>query len=214
MMNMAQERRALERMARRRWIQEVARGVFAQNGFAGSSIEQIAKAAQLSVGSIYLHFRSKDDLCVSLIEEAMSRFDVQMSELREHASVPLRLHGALELLIEWARRNEDARVLRLLAEPRIRTQLSDEVRLVVARGTSRIKEHLTGCVSDGVASGLYRSVEASEVAELLWSMLLGCLDSHGIQASLGEEPTPLATRAWKGFALIEQALLATTRAAA
>src|SRR5262245_5270882 len=103
-MNMAQERRASERSARRRWIQEVARGVFAQHGFAGSSIEQIAKAAQLSVGSIYLHFRSKDDLCVSLVEDALTRFDVEMSELRERASVPLRLSGAWELLIEWARR--------------------------------------------------------------------------------------------------------------
>jgi TetR/AcrR family transcriptional regulator len=211
---MAQERRASDRMARRRWIQEVARGVFAQHGFSGSSIEQIARAAQLSVGSIYLHFRSKDDLCVSLIEEALARFDVEMSALRVRVSVPLRLHGAWELLIEWARRGQDARVLRLLAEPRIRAQLSEEVLEAVARGTSRIKDHLEGCVSDGVASGLYRPVEAREVAELLWSMLLGCLDSCGIQASLGEEPTPLATRAWKSFALIEQALLATTRATA
>lgn len=213
-MNMAQERRASERSARRRWIQEVARGVFAQHGFAGSSIEQIAKAAQLSVGSIYLHFRSKDDLCVSLVEDALTRFDVEMSELRARATVPLRLWGAWELLIEWASRGEDARVLRLLAEPRIRTLLSDEVLAAVARGTSRIKDHLEGCVRDGVESGLYRPVEAREVADLLWSMLLGCLESSGIQASLGEEPTPVETRAWKGFSFIEQALLATSRAAA
>jgi TetR/AcrR family transcriptional regulator len=213
-MNMAQERRAFERVARRRWIQEVARGVFAQNGFAGSSIEQIAKAAQLSVGSIYLHFRSKDDLCVSLVEEALTRFDVEMSELRERGKVAMRLSGAWGLLIEWAGRGEDARVLRLLSEPRIRRQLSDEVLAAVSRGTSRIKEHLAGCVEDGVASGLYRPVEARDVAELLWSMLLGSLDSCGIQASLGEEPTPLATRAWQGFALIEHALVSSARAAA
>ncbi len=213
-MNMAQERRATEKMARRRWIQEVARGVFAQHGFSKSSIEQIARAAQLSVGSIYLHFRSKDDLCVSLIEEALARFDVEMSTLREGVSVPLRLHGAWELLIEWASRGEDARVLRLLSEPRIRTQLSEEVLAAVSCGTARILDHLAGCVSDGVASGLYRAVESREVAELLWSMLLGCMDSCGIQASLGEEPMPLATRAGKGFAFIEQALLATARAAA
>lgn len=213
-MNMAQERRAFERVARRRWIQEVARGVFAQHGFAGSSIEQIAKAAQLSVGSIYLHFRSKDDLCVSLIEEVLTRFDVEMSELRERGKVASRLSGAWGLLIDWAGRGEDARVLRLLAEPRIRTQLSEEVLAAVSRGTSRIKEHLAGCVEDGVNGGLYRAVEAKAVAELLWSMLLGSMDSCGIQASLGEEPTPLATRAWQSFALIEHSLLHNARAAA
>ncbi|NJO24354.1 MAG: 23S rRNA (adenine(2030)-N(6))-methyltransferase RlmJ [Sphingomonadales bacterium] len=73
-MTNVQARRESHRVARRQWIQEVARGVFAEHGFDGSSIEQIARAAHLSVGSIYLYFRSKDDLCVSLIEDALTRF--------------------------------------------------------------------------------------------------------------------------------------------
>src|SRR5687768_1340637 len=73
-MTNAQERKAQERQARRRRIQEAARTVFAERGYAGASIELIARAAQLSVGAIYLYFRSKEDLYVSLIEDTLTVF--------------------------------------------------------------------------------------------------------------------------------------------
>ena len=74
-MTNAQERKAQERQARRRRIQEAARSVFSERGYAGASIELIARAAQLSVGAIYLYFRSKEDLYVSLIEDARRDVD-------------------------------------------------------------------------------------------------------------------------------------------
>ena len=54
--------------------------------------ELIARAAQLSVGAIYLYFRSKEDLYVSLIEDALTVFDVEMGQVREHTEVGKRLH--------------------------------------------------------------------------------------------------------------------------
>ena len=90
-MTNAQERKAQERQARRRRIQEAARSVFAERGYQGASIELIARAAQLSVGAIYLYFRSKEDLYVSLIEDAMTVFDVEMAQVREHSEVGKRL---------------------------------------------------------------------------------------------------------------------------
>jgi len=92
-MTNAQERKAQERLARRRRIQEAARTVFAERGYAGASIELIARAAQLSVGAIYLYFRSKEDLYVSLIEDALTTFDVEMSQLREQSAASARLRG-------------------------------------------------------------------------------------------------------------------------
>src|SRR5580704_11172391 len=89
-MTNAQERKAQERQARRRRIQEAARSVFSERGYAGASIELIARAAQLSVGAIYLYFRSKEDLYVSLIEDALTVFDVEMGQIREHTEVSKR----------------------------------------------------------------------------------------------------------------------------
>src|SRR5262252_9907248 len=101
-MTNAQERKAQERQARRRRIQEAARTVFAERGYAGASIELIARAAQLSVGAIYLYFRSKEDLYVSLVEDALTVFDVEMGQVREHVEVARRLRETWSLLVRWA----------------------------------------------------------------------------------------------------------------
>ena len=90
-MTNAQERKAQERQARRRRIQEAARTVFAERGYTGASIELIARAAQLSVGAIYLYFRSKEDLYTSLIEDTLTVFDVEMAQVREGVETSKRL---------------------------------------------------------------------------------------------------------------------------
>ena len=142
-MTNAQERKAQERLARRRRIQEAARTVFAERGYAGASIELIARAAQLSVGAIYLYFRSKEDLYVSLVEDALTVFDVEMGQVREQAEVARRLRDTWSILVRWAERDtEGPRILRLLAQPAIRPQLSDEVVTAVSAGIARIQDHI------------------------------------------------------------------------
>ena len=83
-MTTAHERKQQERHARRRRIQRAARSVFAEKGYAKTSIEQIAREASLSVGAIYLYFRSKEDLYISLLEETLELFDAG------HVPLPLR----------------------------------------------------------------------------------------------------------------------------
>jgi AcrR family transcriptional regulator len=67
----AQDRKRQEREARRHRIQDAARPVFFDRGFARASIEDIAKQAQLSVGAIYLYFKSKEDLYLSILERSL-----------------------------------------------------------------------------------------------------------------------------------------------
>jgi AcrR family transcriptional regulator len=206
-MTNAQERKAQERQARRRRIQEAARTVFTEKGYGGASIELIARAAQLSVGAIYLYFRSKEDLYVSLVEDTMTVFDVEMGRVREDVEVSGRLHATWDLLVKWAERDaEGPRILRLLAQPAIRPQLSDEVVVAVQAGISRIQDHMGACVADGIHAGLYRQVNAREIADLAWSVLLGSLDAAEMHASLGLPTEPLATRTDRALSLIESAL--------
>jgi AcrR family transcriptional regulator len=206
-MTNAQERKAQERQARRRRIQEAARTVFSERGYAGASIELIARAAQLSVGAIYLYFRSKEDLYVSLIEDTLTVFDVDMAQIRETTEVPRRLRETWSLLVRWAEKDaEGPRILRLLAQPAIRPQLSDEVVAAVSAGIGRIQDHIGACVADGIHAGLYRQVNAREIAELTWSVLLGSLDAAEMQTNLGLESEPLVSRTDRALGLIESAL--------
>lgn len=206
-MTNAQERKAQERQARRRRIQEAARTVFTERGYAGASIELIARAAQLSVGAIYLYFRSKEDLYVSLVEDTLTVFDVEMAQVREHVSVSNRLRETWSILVRWAERDaEGPRILRLLAQPAIRPQLSDEVVSAVSTGIARIQDHIGACVADGIHAGMYRQVNAREIADLAWSALLGSLDAAEMHANIGLGSDPLGVRAERALQLIESAL--------
>ena len=206
-MTNAQERKAQERQARRRRIQEAARTVFTEKGYAGASIELIARAAQLSVGAIYLYFRSKEDLYVSLVEDTLMAFDVEMGRVREDVEVSTRFRATWDVLVKWAERDaEGPRILRLLAQPAIRPQLSDEVVAAVSTGIGHIQNHMGACITDGIHAGLYRQVNAREIADLAWSVLLGSLDAAEMHASLGLPTEPLATRTDRALSLIESAL--------
>jgi AcrR family transcriptional regulator len=206
-MTNAQERKAQERQARRRRIQESARTVFTERGYAGASIELIARAAQLSVGAIYLYFRSKEDLYVSLIEDTLTVFDVEMGQIREQAEVSARLRETWNILVRWAEKDaEGPRILRLLAQPAIRPQLSDEVVAAVSTGISRVQDHIGACVADGIHAGIYRQVNARELADLAWSVLLGSLDTAEMHVNVGLASEPLVTRTDRALAVIETAL--------
>lgn len=206
-MTNAQERKAQERQARRRRIQEAARTVFAERGYAGASIELIARAAQLSVGAIYLYFRSKEDLYVSLVEDTLVVFDAEMAQVREQSDVSKRLRETWNILVRWAEKDaEGPRILRLLAQPAIRPQLSDEVVAAVSTGIARIQDHLGACVADGIHGGIYRQVNAREIADLAWSVLLGSLDAAEMHANVGLPTEVLAVRTDRALALIESAL--------
>ncbi|MGE0395607.1 MAG: TetR/AcrR family transcriptional regulator [Kofleriaceae bacterium] len=206
-MTNAQERKAQERQARRRRIQEAARTVFSERGYAGASIELIARAAQLSVGAIYLYFRSKEDLYVSLIEDTLTVFDVEMAQVREQAEVGRRLRETWSILVRWAEKDaEGPRILRLLAQPAVRPQLSDEVVATVSAGIGRIQDHIGACIADGIHAGIYRQVNAREIADLAWSVLLGSLDAAEMTSNLGLAAEALSVRTDRALGLIESAL--------
>jgi AcrR family transcriptional regulator len=186
-MTTAQERKQQERTARRRRIQRAARTVFAEKGYAKTSIEQIAREASLSVGAIYLYFRSKEDLYVSLLEETLDLFDTELRQIRARSEVsaPERLRNAWSFLTQWASTDVEAsRVLRLISQPNVRSQLSDEVVESVGKGLAQVREHLGAIVQDGMASGQYRRGAAQPVVDLFWCLLLGVLESNDARNNL------------------------------
>lgn len=57
--------------AKRERILQAAIRIFSQKGFFNSRISEIARAAGVADGTIYLYFKNKDDLLISLFEEKM-----------------------------------------------------------------------------------------------------------------------------------------------
>lgn len=53
-------------------ILRAATKVFAQNGFFQSQVADVARVAGVAAGTVYLYFKGKDDLLVSIFERSMS----------------------------------------------------------------------------------------------------------------------------------------------
>lgn len=52
-------------------ILEAATATFAKRGFFGSQVADIAKAAGIAAGTVYLYFRSKDEILTSIFDRTM-----------------------------------------------------------------------------------------------------------------------------------------------
>src|SRR5438445_2224829 len=56
---------------KREAILRAATDVFASRGFFNAQVADVARAAGIAAGTVYLYFRSKDDLLVSIFERTM-----------------------------------------------------------------------------------------------------------------------------------------------
>jgi AcrR family transcriptional regulator len=208
-MTTAQQRKQQERQARRRRIQRAAREVFAEKGYAKTSIEQVARQASLSVGAIYLYFRSKEDLYVSLLEETFEVFEAEMRQLRGRTDLHSgdRLQSAWLFLSQWAVADvEGTRMLRLVSQTGVRKQLSDEVAAAAKAGLEMLRDSLAATIQDGIDGGTYRSVDARDTADLLWSIFLGLLDSNDGRLNLEIQGASFTESSRAALALLEGSL--------
>ncbi len=202
-MTTAQERRQQERQARRRRIQEAAREVFAAKGYAKTSIEQVARQASLSVGAIYLYFRSKEDLYVSLLEETLLTIDGELKTIRSSGN-PQGLKAAWNYLFQWATADvEGTRILRLISQPGVRKQLSDQVAEATSSGLGRLREHFGALIAEGVSKDRYHSISPGESADIIWSLFLGVLQSSDARTNLSISGATLEESAATAFRTIE-----------
>lgn len=64
---------------KRERILSSAMRIFASKGFYGAKVADIAEDAGVADGTIYLYFRSKDDILISLFEEQMERVNAELA---------------------------------------------------------------------------------------------------------------------------------------
>ena len=62
-------RRQREKEKRYTTILNVAESLFAKNGYHQTTLEHIADAAEVSVGTVYFYFKNKEDLLITLMQK-------------------------------------------------------------------------------------------------------------------------------------------------
>ena len=171
-----------DRAAKRERILDAAERVFAQRGFYAAKVTDIAKEAGVADGTIYLYFKNKDDLLITLFESRMERVNQILADAI--ASVP----GPRDQLRAFV-----YAYLALIADqPTAAEVLTIELR----QSTKFMREYsphrfgellrlLAGVITRGQAAGeLSTMVPAPHAAR----MIFGMLDEMALAWLLGRAP--------------------------
>jgi TetR/AcrR family fatty acid metabolism transcriptional regulator len=96
-------------------IMNAAITAFAQNGYHQATMAAVAREAGVAAGTIYLYFKSKDDLLISIFEEKVQGFiDEFHSQLVQEESAEIKLRKLVQLhLFEMQNRPDLAAVFQL-----------------------------------------------------------------------------------------------------
>lgn len=147
-------------------IVDAALQLFVERGFAGTRMEEIAKRAGVTKGTLYLYFPGKEDLFRAVVHESILP-SLEMGErlVAEHTGSARELFRAM--VRRWWELMSEPRRLSLpklvLAEASNFPELAEEyVRQVVHR-TRRL---FASVIERGIASGEFREVDARIAAKL------------------------------------------------
>jgi TetR/AcrR family fatty acid metabolism transcriptional regulator len=79
----------VQRIQKRHLITDAAISVFAEKGFRSARVSDVARVAGVADGTIYLYFRNKEDLLLSIFEEKMGELIGDLRDILEGVDCPL-----------------------------------------------------------------------------------------------------------------------------
>lgn len=165
---------------KRERILKAAIEVFAAKGFYATRVSEIAKAAGVADGTIYLYFKNKDDVLVSIFEDRIGRLlEVLREEAARAESVEDRIRRVVELQLGLL---EGQRDLAEVVTVNLR-QSSSLLKQYAAPLFTEYLEVIAGIIRDGQKEGALRhDVNPRIVARGLW----GALDGIALTWALGD----------------------------
>jgi AcrR family transcriptional regulator len=167
----------------------------------------VAKEASLSVGAIYLYFRSKEDLYVSLLEDTLELLSTELTAIVDSEGSD-KLGRAWKFLCTWAQNDTEAtRILRLCSQPNVRGQLSDEVTDAIRLGFQKVRGRLAAMVEAGESKS-NGAAEASpeSVADVIWALFVGLLQATDAKRNFELGGADLAELSQTGLAVLASSL--------
>ena len=99
---------------RKRLIVAAAQRVFARKGYRSASMREIAEEAGVAKGSIYLHFKSKDELALAAVADVYDRIRRRMAELEAEEGLTPRERFVRQLEEQLATGSDNAEWIRRL----------------------------------------------------------------------------------------------------
>ena len=189
--------------ARRQAIVKAAMGVFAQHGFDAATTDDIARAAGLSKGGLYWHFKSKDDILAAIL---MQLFDQELGVLQglvaTDGAVAPRLHQLVAQGVAAVLQLEQ--LLPVMLEFYALAARKSDVRQFLQQYYQRYHRLLALLFAQGFASGefYHGTAEAAAVS------LIAQLEGLGLLWAIVPELVRLADQSESAVDLLLRGLMA------
>ena len=170
-------------------ILKAAIKVFAKNGFYATRVSEIAKAAGVADGTIYLYVKNKDDVLITIFEEGIEQL---LAILRGVAESDDAFEDRIRRIIELQ--------LGLLEEQR---DLAEVITVNLRQSSRLLKQYaaplfmqyievIAGVIRDGQKEGAFRTDLNPRVVA---RSLFGALDAILLTWALGEGDAPALRKA-------------------
>jgi TetR/AcrR family fatty acid metabolism transcriptional regulator len=167
-------------------ILDAATKVFAKHGFFASQVADVAKGAGVAAGTVYLYFKSKDDLLLSLFERTMSgaiadgRAALTTLDTLDHPATPReRLRHIAHVHLARLGRDRNLAVV-------FQIELRQSTKFMARLSTSSLRDYLgilRDVIVDGQRDGSFR---ADINPTLAAKVIFGALDEMATNWILSE----------------------------
>lgn len=178
----------------RKRILDAAIRVFSEHGYAKASMRTIAKAADISIGGLYLYFRNKEDLYLTLMKSRMGDFaDKTMESVKDINDPAEAVSIFIAMSLNYAKKHRE---LILVQGREHGFTFGLEMKRKFFRRQRRLIEDI---IRNGIKSGQFRNVNAQEAAKIIFSVIRGFVMSMMIEADALFSPEECSNLILKGL---------------
>ncbi|SCZ59993.1 TetR/AcrR family transcriptional regulator [Thiohalomonas denitrificans] len=154
---------ARNRIDTRSKVLEAALHLFAGGGYFNTSVHDIQREAQVSIGSIYHHFGDKEGVARALYTELLEQTDGELKRINERGgSAQERCRAAVALLFEMT--EAEPKSMQFILHAQHREFLPNEPPICSSAPFRRMRE----MVEAGIQSGEIRPLDAMIAAACLF----------------------------------------------
>ncbi len=169
------ELRKKQKEVRRQTIVEVAEGILTTKGIEAVTIRSVAKAAGLSVGSIYMYFRNKEELFLCILLEHLEELDQAFARvIEEQDSFELLKALACEYRDYYLACGRHINAIGYLYEKRNRAgEINPDLLGELEAMLYRILEKIQDVVERPDLKPFLKGMEPSRAVPVMWSFMAG-----------------------------------------
>ncbi len=184
------ERRAREKNERRESILKAAIAVYDQEGYHAITMEKIAEAAELSRATLYLHFKTKDEIFINAIVSYSEFFRQRLEKLYANR-VQIReklLESLWSTCIEFYEKDRASFNATLyFHQSEMIRNLPESLRILLDRAGSANYACLSKIMAYGIEQGIFRACSAKTLAEVVWTSFLGIIHLENSKGAMGRK---------------------------